>query len=188
MASSCDFWQNIFFTGHLLLYPREMLLFLSPSCSILCQEWFLISSHSLNKPAAFCLLLFFPSWLWYGQQMGSLCHRGVTRCLPVTQACALCGWCSSGLGLVVTQRPTSPCIEGLDKEKGRTRALRQHVFPLINGHFGVERKSNETWNKAVTEMYWRIHSVIILLGSEYYVANIFVLLLAGVPQLVLGPL
>lgn len=37
-------------------------------------------------------------------------------------------------------------------------------------------------------MRWRIHSVIILLGSEYYVANIFVLLLAGVPPLVLGPL
>lgn len=37
-------------------------------------------------------------------------------------------------------------------------------------------------------MCWRIRSVIILLGSEYYVANIFVLLLAGVPWLVLGPL
>lgn len=30
--------------------------------------------------------------------------------------------------------------------------------------------------------------MVILLGSEEYVANSFVLLLAGVPQLVLGPL
>lgn len=37
-------------------------------------------------------------------------------------------------------------------------------------------------------MCCRIHSVIILLGSEYYVANIFVLLLARILQLVLGPL
>lgn len=37
-------------------------------------------------------------------------------------------------------------------------------------------------------MYWRIHSVIVLLGCEYYVANIFVLLFAEGPQLILGPL
>lgn len=29
---------------------------------------------------------------------------------------------------------TRPCIEGLDREKGRMRALQQHVLPLINGH------------------------------------------------------
>lgn len=34
-------------------------------------------------------------------------------------------------------------------------------------------------------MYWRFHSVAILLGSEYYVAHSFVLLLSGIPQL--GP-
>lgn len=39
---------------------------------------------------------------------------------------------------------TSPSIEGLDKEKGHMRALRQHVFPLINGYVGIESKSNET--------------------------------------------
>lgn len=35
-------------------------------------------------------------------------------------------------------------------------------------------------------MYWRFHSVAILLGSEYYVAHSFVLLLSGIPQLGLG--
>lgn len=90
--------------------------------------------------------------------------------------------------LVWCRLDSSLCMQGLDKEKGHMRSLRQHMFPLINGHFGVESKSNETRNKAVTKMCCKIHSVIILLGSEYYVANIFVLLLAGILQLVLGPL
>lgn len=70
-------------------------------------------------------------------------------------------------------KTTRPYIEGLDKKKGYMRALWQHGLPLINGHFRVESKSDETLNKAVIKMCCRIHSMVTLLGSEYHVANSF---------------
>lgn len=70
-------------------------------------------------------------------------------------------------------KTTRPYIEGSDKEKGYMRALWQLVLPLINGHFGVESKSNETLNKGFIKMYCRIHSMVTLLGSEYHVASSF---------------
>lgn len=126
MSSSSAFCQNFSFTAHLLPYPRQTLFFLSPSCSFLCQWWFLISSHSLNTPVACCCLLFSPGWPWERPQKShrlSASHSGV--CLK-----GMVVWWSWSDGHLKTR----PCIEGLDREKGRMRALQQHVLPLINGH------------------------------------------------------
>lgn len=125
-------------------------------------------SYIPSFPCCFCCLLFSPRcwccWCWEGKLMGSPCHRWVTDYLPVTWAHVKWEQWSGG------RLKTRPHIEGLHNEKGLVKALQQCGLPLINEHFEVKSKSNETWNMGVKKLdRW------ITLLSDFWALNIMLI-------------